>query len=104
MAYYNLGVTLINRNQANEAIEPFKKAIELDPKYANAYYQLGLTLIGTNQMAEAQTYLTKFLELVPTGQDADTAKALIEATKNAGPTTYQNPDASKTKTKQKTKN
>jgi tetratricopeptide (TPR) repeat protein len=104
MAYYNLGVTLINRNQSKEAIEPFKKAIELDPKYANAYYQLGLTLIGANEMAEAQTYLTKFLELVPTGQDADTAKALIEATKNAGPATYQNPDASKTKTKQKTKN
>ena len=104
MAYYNLGVTLINRNQPKEAIEPFKKAIELDPKYANAYYQLGLTLISANEMAEAQTYLTKFLELVPTGQDAETAKALIEATKNAGATTYQNPDASKTKTKQKTKN
>jgi tetratricopeptide (TPR) repeat protein len=103
MAYYNLGVTLINRNQSADAIEPFKKAIELDPKYANAYYQLGLTLIGMNQMAEAQGYLTKYLELSPTGQDAETAKALIEATKSAGPTQVQNPDASKTKTKQPAK-
>lgn len=106
MAYYNLGVTLINRNQSKDAVEPFKKAIELDPKYANAYYQLGLTLIGLNEMAEARGYLDKYLELNPTGQDAETAKALIEATKQAGATTFQNPDASKSKTKQpaKTKN
>lgn len=103
LAYYNLGVTLINRNQSKEAISPFKKAIELDPTYANAYYQLGLTLIGTNEMAEAQTYLSKYLELVPAGPDAETAKALIEATKSAGATTYQSPDASKTKGKQPAK-
>jgi len=95
MAYYNMGATLINRNQPNEAITFFKKAIELDPKYANAHFQLGLSLIGIGKMAEAQPVLQEYLKLVPTGQDADTAKALIEATKNAGPTEYKDPAATK---------
>jgi tetratricopeptide (TPR) repeat protein len=99
MAYYNLGATLINRNQQAEAIEPLKKAIELDAKYAPAYYQLGLTLIGTGKMDEAQGYLKKYIDLVPTGQDSDTAKALIEATKGQGTTTFQAPADSKAKAK-----
>jgi len=99
MAYYNLGATLINRNQQQEAIEPLKKAVELDPKYAPAYYQLGLTLIGTGKMDDAQQYLKKYIELVPTGGDSDTAKALIEATKSQGTTTFQAPAETKTKAK-----
>ncbi len=100
MAYYNMGATLINRNQPKEAITFFKKAIELDPKYANAYYQLGLTYIGTGKMEEAAPVLQKYLELVPTGQDAETAKALIEATKATAPTSVQNPAPGKAPAKQ----
>jgi tetratricopeptide (TPR) repeat protein len=101
MAYYNLAATLINRNQQQEAIEPLKKAIELDPKYANAYYQMGLIMIGKEStMAEAETYLKKYLELQPTGQDADTAKALLEYTKGkTGSSTFTAPAESKTKAK-----
>jgi len=46
-------------------------------------------------MAEAGPVLQKYLELMPTGQDAETAKALIEATKAAAPTSIQNPAPSK---------
>jgi hypothetical protein len=46
-------------------------------------------------MAEAAPVLQKFLELVPTGQEAETAKALIEATKATAPTSFQSPAASK---------
>jgi len=91
MAYYNMGAHLINRNQPKDAVTYFKKAIDKDPMYANAYYQLGITLIGDNQNAEAMTYLAKYLELVPTGQDADTAKLLIEELKKTTPTAIQNP-------------
>ena len=44
--YYNLGAVYINTNQSQAAETAFKKAIELDPNYADAYYQLGLVLIG----------------------------------------------------------
>jgi tetratricopeptide (TPR) repeat protein len=98
MAYYNMGATLINRNQPKDAINFFKKAIEKDPKYSPAYYQLGITLIGADQAPEAIKVLTQFVELVPTGQDAQTAKDLIAALQAASPTQYQNPDASKSKT------
>jgi tetratricopeptide (TPR) repeat protein len=91
MAYYNMAATLINRNKPKEAIGFFKKAIATDPLYANAYYQLGITLIGENETAEALNYLQKYRELVPTGQDSETAKLLIEELKKTAPTTLQNP-------------
>ena len=81
MAYYNMGATLVNRSQQEQAVPFFKKAIELDPKYAPAYFQMGLTQVSMNKLAEAGPYLTKYLELQPTGQDADTAKGLLEFVK-----------------------
>jgi tetratricopeptide (TPR) repeat protein len=91
MAYYNMGATLINRNKPKDAITFFKKAIELDPLYANAYYQLGITQIGEGQTPEALANLAKYVELVPAGPDSATAKALIEELKKTVPTTFQNP-------------
>ena len=84
MAYYNMGATLTNRGQMEQAMSFFKKAIELDPKYANAYYQMGLATVGTNKMAEAAPYFTKYLELAPTGQDAETAKQMLDFIKKEG--------------------
>ena len=113
LAYYNLGATLINRNKPKEAVTFLKKSIELDPKYVNAYYQLGLSLVGLGEMAEAGTYLQKVVELAPTSPDAQTAKALIDATKSQGTTSFQSPEAaakakaeadSKNKQQGKTKN
>jgi len=110
VAYYNLGATLINRNKPKEAITFLKRAVELDPKYVNAYYQLGLSLIGVGELAEAAPYLQKVIELAPDSTDAQTAKALLEATKSAGTTTFQSPEAAEkakqqeAKTKGKTKN
>jgi Flp pilus assembly protein TadD len=95
MAYYNMGATLVNRNKPKEAVTFFKKAIEVDPLYSNAYYQLGITLIGENETGEAMMYLSKFVELVPTGQDSQTAKLLIDELKKTAPTTFQNPGATK---------
>jgi tetratricopeptide (TPR) repeat protein len=95
MAYYNMAATLINRNKPKDAIGFFKKAIDTDPLYANAYYQLGITLIGENETAEALNYLQKYRELVPTGQDSETAKLLIEELRKTAPTTFQNPTPAK---------
>jgi tetratricopeptide (TPR) repeat protein len=93
MAYYNMGATLINRSKPKDAITFFKKAVELDPLYANAHYQLGITLIGEGENAEAIASLEKYLSLVPTGQDAETAKLLIAELKKTAPTSIQNTPA-----------
>ena len=47
------------------AIKDFRKAIELNPKNADAYLWLGVALRKDNQNAEAHKALAKALELNP---------------------------------------
>ena len=50
---------------AAQASADFRKAIELDPKNAEAYLWLGVSLRKENKDAEARQALTKALELNP---------------------------------------
>jgi tetratricopeptide (TPR) repeat protein len=76
---YNQGVMLWNQNKFAEAEAQFKRAVELDPKMAEAQYQYAMTLINQNKLAEAKTPLEEYLRLAPDGEYAATAKALLEA-------------------------
>src|ERR1039458_339459 len=85
--YYNLGASLVNAGQSEPASAAFKKAIEIDPKHADSYYQTGVYLIGkasfaadgkVTPVAGTVEAFQKYLELAPTGQFADSAKALLE--------------------------
>jgi len=78
VSFYNMGVTYINSGKNQEAAEVLKKAIELNPKHAEAHYQLGITLIGLNDMDGAMANLKKYLELAPNSENAPVATALIE--------------------------
>ncbi len=46
-AWRNAGIVLYNANKMKEAIEPLRKALELEPKSAQAWYLLGATLVNT---------------------------------------------------------
>ena len=67
------------------ATAAFKKAIELDPNYAEAYFQYGLSLIAkatidngkTNAPPETAGAFQKYLDLAPNGPNADVAKAMM---------------------------
>ena len=76
---YNQGVMLWNQNLFAEAEAQFKRAVELDPKMADAHYQYAMTLINLNKLAEAKAPLEAYLKLEPNGEFAATAKALLEA-------------------------
>jgi tetratricopeptide (TPR) repeat protein len=104
--YYNLGAVYINTNQSEGAETAFKKAIELDPTYADAYYQLGLVLIGRatvgadakmNAPAGTADAFQKYLSLKPDGANAEPAKAMLESMGATVQTTFERPGAPKGK-------
>jgi tetratricopeptide (TPR) repeat protein len=98
--YFNLGAVYVNTGQNDPATEAFKKAIELDPMYSEAYYQLGLTLFAKATTtadgkivppAGTADAFQKYLELAPTGANADSAKAMLEAIGSKVETSFQKP-------------
>ncbi len=76
---YNEGVTSFNAGDTDKAIEAFENAVKLDPKFADAYYRLGLCYINKEMNAKAIENLKKYLELKPEGDDASTAKSILES-------------------------
>lgn len=100
--YYNLGAVLTNIGQIEAATEAFKKAVEADPKYANAQYQYGVSLMGKATIAPdgkmvpppgAREAFEKYLQLEPNGPNADAAKAMLEAMSQTVQTEFKNPTA-----------
>ena len=48
-----LGIVFLKRNLFDEAVEEFKKAIEIDPDYVDAYNNLGFAFLSQKQYKEA---------------------------------------------------
>src|ERR1700730_14694661 len=100
--YYNLGALLVNNQQLESAGDAFKKAIEADPKYADAYYQYGIYLISKAK-TDAKGTVTpepgtkeafeKYLELKPDGVNAESSKGMLSMITGQIATEYKNPDA-----------
>ena len=61
--YSNYGIYLMEIGKHKEAEIELKKAIDLNPQYANAYYNLGVLLIGQGNFKEAEIELKKAVEL-----------------------------------------
>jgi tetratricopeptide (TPR) repeat protein len=77
---YNLGVTLYNDGNMDEAAEAFKKCIAADSNYAEAYYLLGTILSGEQgTIPDAVTAFKKYVSLGGKPENVEVAKALIEA-------------------------
>lgn len=107
---FNLGAVLINTGQTDPAITAFKKAVELDPKYAPAWYQYCSALSGKMTMKADGTPVPpegmkeaceKYLEIDPNGPNAEGAKGLLALVGGKLETSYQNPDAKKAPAKKK---
>jgi tetratricopeptide (TPR) repeat protein len=76
-ALYNQGVISWNQSKIPEAKAAFTKAIELDPKMADAHYWLGMANLNQGAMADAKKNFQEYLKLAPTGQNAESAKAIL---------------------------
>lgn len=89
--WYNMGVTYYNAGDLKAAIEPFEKAVELDPGHAQAHYYLGVCLFSTaeSKVEEGQVkmilapgtreHFETYLALAPTGPLAQQAKDYLQA-------------------------
>ena len=102
--YFNLGAVYVNTGQNDPAADAFRKAIDLDSKYAEAYYQLGLVLYSkatitpdgkTVPPAGTADAFQKYLEMAPTGQNADAAKAMLESLGAKVDTLFEKPGQKK---------
>jgi tetratricopeptide (TPR) repeat protein len=100
--YYNLGAVLTNIGQIEAATEAFKRAVDADPKYANAQYQYGVSLMGKATVGPdgkmiappgAREAFEKYLQLEPNGPNAEAAKAMLEAMSQTVQTEFKNPSA-----------
>jgi tetratricopeptide (TPR) repeat protein len=74
---YNQGIIFWNQGKMPEAMAQFAKAVELDPKMADAQYWLGMAYVNAGKLPDAKKPFTEYLKLEPTGQYADTAKAML---------------------------
>ena len=73
--HFNKGIEWLNEGETDKAIPEFSKAIELDPKMADAYYQRGTKTIDVGgDMAAAMKDLDKAIELDPKHSDAFLAR------------------------------
>ena len=80
-AVFNTGIIFWNQSKIPEAQAAFEKAAKLDPKLADAHYWLGMALVNQGKLPEAKAPFTEYLKLAPTGQYAETAKAILATIK-----------------------
>jgi TolA-binding protein len=74
---FNQGIIFWNQSKIPEAKAQFEKAIQLNPRLADAQYWYGMSLVNEGKMADAKKPFEEYLKLAPTGQYAETAKAIL---------------------------
>ena len=80
--FYNIGVLIekkpdLTEEDTKQAIEAYRKAIEVKADYAPAHRSLGYALIRLGEVAEAKKELSRYVELEPKAKDAAEVKAIL---------------------------
>ena len=76
-AHYNLGMSLFQKGQIDEAIAQFRKTLQIDPNDAMARYNLGNALVRKGRMDEAIIQFQKALEINPNNPQAHNNLAVV---------------------------
>ncbi|MEW5818828.1 MAG: tetratricopeptide repeat protein [Cyanobacteriota bacterium] len=79
---YNKALDLYINSKTDLAIEQFKKAVTIDPEFADAYYNLGSIYRYGNQLEKAEEAFQKVLGLRPNDTSVNYDLALIYIQKN----------------------
>lgn len=78
-SYYNRGNALRDRQEYEQAIEEYTRAIEINPDFVNAYYNRGLTYSDLERYQRAIADYTKAVELNPEYLDAYNNRGILYA-------------------------
>jgi len=65
VSFFKDGTKFVGENKPEEAIQAFRKAIELKPDFAEAYMNIGILLFQGQKYDEAENAILKALELKP---------------------------------------
>jgi Flp pilus assembly protein TadD len=79
VAHYNLGKTLGNEGNLEEAIEHYRQALQIDPAYVEAYNNLGSALFVRGEVKEAITNYRHALQVDPAHAKAHYNLAVVLA-------------------------
>ena len=60
-----MGVVFQDQGKLNEAIEAYKKAIQMNPKYAEAYYNIGIVFKDKGKLDNAIDAFKKSISIKP---------------------------------------
>lgn len=74
---YNKGIDFYNSGQFDEAVDCFRKAIDLEPEYIDAYYNLGMTFDYLKQYEASISMFKELLARKPDDYDAIYHAALV---------------------------
>ena len=83
-AWRNFGISLYNANRLKEAVEPLKKASEIDPKSAQTWYLLGAALVGSMETKKNGDKL----EFIIQPGTVEAYQKAVELDPNGGPNSY----------------
>jgi cytochrome c-type biogenesis protein CcmH/NrfG len=79
-AHAGLGVIAFQQGRRDEAIERWKRAVELDPRNFDALFNVATELVNAGRMAEARPYLEQFVRTAPPaiyGRDIERVRQLL---------------------------
>jgi len=83
-AWRNFGISLYNAGRLKEAVEPLKKASELDPKNPQVWYLLGAALVGSMETKKNGDKL----EFIIQPGTVEAYQKAVELDPNGGPNSY----------------
>ncbi len=81
LAHYRRGMIHLRKEEGNEAIQDFKKAIQIDHENAPSYRGLGLAFVSEHRYDEAIQAFQQYLLLAKNSDDKTSVEEIIEAIK-----------------------
>jgi tetratricopeptide (TPR) repeat protein len=76
---YNVAEICFKSNNTDGAIEYYKKAIEIKPKWSLPYLKLGYAYLNKGDIKKSKEVLKKFIEIDPKNPQVATVKSILDS-------------------------